>query len=107
MSIAERIASNRKRLRLSQEKLGDKVGVTRAAVSQWEHKDPEKRTTPGLEHLTELARIFDISLSELVGTPEGRESVDAELQRLEPSLAEILARSFLSQISDWKKLQKS
>ena len=36
MTIGQRIAEQRKRKGLSQEALGDKMGVSRQAISKWE-----------------------------------------------------------------------
>ncbi len=36
MSIGKNIAKYRKKLRLTQEALGDKIGITNQAVSKWE-----------------------------------------------------------------------
>lgn len=107
MTIGQKIRTHRKRLRLSQEKLGKMVGVTKAAVSQWELADQDRATMPGLSHLTELANIFGISLSELVGGQRDSTSIDAQLKQLDRDLAEVLHKRFQAQIIEFKKLPKS
>ncbi|MGI2025789.1 helix-turn-helix domain-containing protein [Endozoicomonas acroporae] len=49
--LHERIKFIRKILKLSQEDLGNIAEVSRVAVSQWESRDPDKRTAPNTERL--------------------------------------------------------
>lgn len=65
MTLGERISHYRKRLGISQEELGDRLGVSRQAVSKWE----TGKSAPDLENLLALARLFGVPLSELTGTP--------------------------------------
>jgi transcriptional regulator with XRE-family HTH domain len=53
----QRLRAARKAARRTQEELGKWVGVTRAAVSQWEHPDAGKRTRPRWETLAEVAKV--------------------------------------------------
>lgn len=62
MSIGQNIASRRKARKLSQEYIANQLGVSRQAVSKWE----TGQTEPTARNLVELARLFDISVSELV-----------------------------------------
>ena len=50
---------------LSQEELAEKVMVTRQAVSRWETGE----TTPNIETLKLLSRLFDVSINTLLGSP--------------------------------------
>ena len=63
MTFGERLMSLRRARGLSQEALGDMLDVTRQTVSKWERGD----STPELEKLVELSRIFGVSLDELAG----------------------------------------
>lgn len=63
MTFGERLMKLRRERGLSQEALGDMVDVTRQTVSKWERGE----STPELEKLMELARIFEISLDGLAG----------------------------------------
>lgn len=47
---------------LTQEEMGDRLGVTRQAVSNWEND----RNLPDIEMIVAMARAFDLSLDELV-----------------------------------------
>ncbi len=61
MNIGGSILEFRKKLNLSQEELADKIGVTRQTISKWELNE----TTPSLNQLLELAKVFNISLNDL------------------------------------------
>lgn len=63
MSIGEKIADLRKRDKMSQEELAEKVGVARQTISKWELDE----TSPDIKQAQELSKIFHISLDELVG----------------------------------------
>lgn len=62
MSIGSKILELRKGEKLSQEKLAEKIGVTRQTISNWELNE----SSPDLKQAKELSRIFSISLDELV-----------------------------------------
>ena len=66
MNFSEKLMELRKLRGWSQEELGNKLDVSRQTVSKWE----TGVTTPELEKLMELGRIFDISLDELTGLSE-------------------------------------
>ena len=50
---------------ISQEELAEKVFVTRQAVSRWETGE----TTPNVETLKLLSKLFDVSINTLLGSP--------------------------------------
>ena len=50
---------------LSQEEVAEKVFVTRQAVSRWENGE----TTPNIETLKLLSKLFDVSINTLLGSP--------------------------------------
>ena len=66
MNFAEHLMALRKQRGWSQEELGGRIGVTRQTVSKWEMG----QSTPELEKLVELARLFEISMDRLVGLEE-------------------------------------
>jgi len=66
MTLGQRISQYRKNLGISQEALGERLGVSRQAVSKWE----TGAATPDMENLLALAREFGVSVAELTGTPE-------------------------------------
>ena len=62
MSLSQNISQRRKALKLSQEYVASQLGVSRQAVSKWE----SGQTEPTAKNLVELARLFDMTVSELV-----------------------------------------
>ena len=61
----EKIRENRLRMGLSQQALGEKVGLTSVAVSKWERGQSQ----PDIPTLSRLADIFGLTLDELCGRP--------------------------------------
>ena len=66
MNFAEHLMALRKQRGWSQEELGNQIGVTRQTVSKWEMG----QSTPELEKLVELSRLFGMSIDQLVGLAE-------------------------------------
>ncbi len=62
MAIGKKIVNLRKKNNLTQEKLAEKIGVSRQTVSSWEGDI----TSPDLQQASLLAKYFHISLDELV-----------------------------------------
>lgn len=83
MTLGERIQALRKDAGLSQEELGEKLGVARQSVSKWE----SDTTIPELDKLIAMSRLFHISVGALLGIEESgeadRELTDRELAALE------------------------
>lgn len=65
--LAERIRAARNRAGMTQAQLARSVGVSREAVSQWEAKDPTKRTAPNNVNLAKVARTCRVSMDWLSG----------------------------------------
>ena len=80
IETANKLVELRKKHGLSQEELADKLGVSRQAVSKWERSE----ASPDTDNLIELAKLYDISLDELLlnkenNTESSNEKVDAEV----------------------------
>lgn len=72
MELAEKLRALRKQAGISQEKLAEKLGVSRQAVTKWE----TAAGIPDIENLRALSDLFQISLDELLGKEtEGQKSV--------------------------------
>lgn len=63
MDLGSKILELRKKQNLSQEKLGEKVGVTRQTISNWELNI----TLPDTKQLIALSQALLVSIDELVG----------------------------------------
>lgn len=72
MNFAEHLMTLRKQRGWSQEELGSQIGVTRQTVSKWEMG----QSTPELEKLVELSKLFGMSIDRLVGLEEPGERGD-------------------------------
>ena len=80
MTFSQQLYRLRRQRGLSQEKLGQAVGVSRQTVSKWELGE----TTPELEKLYLLCDFFQISMDELTGRGSGpapEESEGPEISR--------------------------
>ena len=69
MDFPQRVRAAREKLNLTQEDVAQRLGVTASAVSTWE----AGRARPRLDKLTQLAELFGITVSELMGEPAGQE----------------------------------
>lgn len=66
IEIANRLVNLRKSNNLSQEALAEKLGISRQAVSKWERAE----ASPDTDNLILLARLYGISLDELLKTED-------------------------------------
>ena len=66
MELSEKIQKLRKEHNLTQEQFAEKLFVSRTAVSKWE----TGRGMPSMESLQMIARLFRITLDELLSTEE-------------------------------------
>lgn len=87
MTLGERIQALRKDAGLSQEELGEKLGVARQSVSKWE----SDTTIPELDKLIAMSKLFHISVGALLGLEES-EGADRELTDRELAALEEIAR---------------
>ena len=62
IETANRLYEYRKKMGLSQEELAAKIGVSRQAVSKWERAE----ASPDTDNLIELAKVYGLSLDELL-----------------------------------------
>lgn len=86
MTVGQRIAQKRKELGLSQEALGERLGVSRQAIYKWE----SNATLPEIEKLVALSKIFAVPVGWLLGveepeqeTPQSDEMTQAQLDMVE------------------------
>ena len=69
IEIANRLVTLRKRNSLSQEALAEKLGISRQAVSKWERAE----ASPDTDNLIALAKLYHVSLDELLKINEEEE----------------------------------
>lgn len=69
MTLGQRIQELRKQRGMSQEALGDALGVSRQAVSKWEGDNG----IPELDTLITMSRIFEVTVGQLLGVEEATE----------------------------------
>lgn len=66
MKFNEKIIMLRKNKNLSQEDLGNELGVARQTISKWELGE----TTPEMDKLIKMSEIFEITLDDLIKDTE-------------------------------------
>ena len=74
IEIADRLVKLRKKNGLSQEELADKLGISRQSVSKWERAE----ASPDTDNLICLAKIYGVSLDELLSTEEDVDTIVKE-----------------------------
>lgn len=78
MSLAKRIAACRKQAGLSQEKLAERMGVSRQTISRWETGEAR----PDLEKFEQLCGVFSVSADALLfGAQSPAQPDDGEQSR--------------------------
>lgn len=73
LEIATRLVGLRKANKLSQEALAEKLGISRQAVSKWERAE----ASPDTDNLIALAKLYHVSLDELLKINEEEETDSA------------------------------
>ena len=72
MTLGQRIQELRKKQGLSQEGLGEALGVSRQAVSKWE----SDKGIPELDTIIAMSRLFSVTVGQLLGVEEPQEQPD-------------------------------
>lgn len=87
MTTGQRIAAKRKEYKLSQEALGEQLGVSRQSIYKWE----SDASLPEIDKLVALSRLFSVSVGWLLGVedapPEAAEAEQVESERSDASQA--------------------
>ena len=84
IEIADRLIKLRKKYVYSQEELADKLGLSRQAVSKWERAE----ASPDTDNLICLAKLYGVSLDELLSTDDDVETIVKEQVHKEESRSE-------------------
>ena len=77
MALSENIKARRTQLKMSQEYVANQLGISRQAVAKWEAGTSE----PTSKNLSELASLFEMSISELVDPQTYAEEQEAQEQK--------------------------
>lgn len=90
MTIGQRVGQKRKELGLSQEALGEQLGVSRQSIYKWESDS----ALPEIGKLIALSRLFGVSVGWLLGVEEppradGAEDADADAGSAVPETGEL------------------
>ena len=95
MTLGQRIAQKRKEQNLSQEALGEALGVSRQSIYKWESDS----ALPEIEKLVTLSRLFGVPVGWLLGVEEetasSREASD-ELTESQLKMVEAIAERYLA-----------
>ena len=93
MTLGTRIAALRRERGLSQEALGELVGVSRQAVSKWESDS----ALPDVNNCVALSRAFGITLAQLLELEE-ETAPSRELTQEQLEMAETIAKKYLESL---------
>ncbi len=73
-TMGQRITRQRKKLGLSQEQLGEQLGVSRQSISRWEADG----AVPEIDKLVAMSKLFCVSVGWLLGVEETEQPVQEE-----------------------------
>ena len=90
MTTGQRIAAKRKEQGLSQENLGEQLGVSRQAIYKWE----SDASLPDIDKLITLSRLFGVSVGWLLGVEEAPEKPEETLTDRQAELIEDIFRKY-------------
>ena len=97
MTLGQRTAQKRKELGLSQEALGERLGVSRQSIYKWE----SGTALPEIEKLIALSKLFGVSVGWLLGVEEDAapEAASGELTETQLKMVrEIVDRYLAAQL---------
>ena len=95
MTIGQRIACKRKELTLSQESLGEALGVSRQAIYKWE----SDAALPEIDKLISLSRLFGVSVGWLLGV-EDQAASEPEKAAVVPPASDELSEAQLRMVKE-------
>ena len=90
LTMGQRIAQQRKALGLSQEGLGDRMGVSRQAISKWESDG----AVPEIDKLIALSKLFSVSVGWLLGVEESAPQQAEELTEAQMKMVEEIVKKY-------------
>lgn len=84
IEIANRLQQLRKQKGYSQEQFADELGISRQAVSKWERAE----ASPDTDNLILLARLYGVSLDELLSTEQTSQEIKEEKEEADDKKTE-------------------
>lgn len=98
MTLGQRIAQKRKELGLSQESLGERLGVSRQAIYKWESDS----SLPEIEKLIALSKIFSVPVGWLLGVEEAASAPsDGKLTEEQLAMVQEIVDRYLAAQKEW------
>lgn len=95
MTLGQRIQELRKQRGLSQEGLGEALGVSRQAVSKWEGDNG----IPELDTLIAMSRLFEVTVGRLLGVEQPPAQAEDAAPGTQADQAESVLRRYVEQTS--------
>jgi len=95
MTIGQRIAQKRKELALSQEALGETLGVSRQSIYKWE----SDAALPEIDKLIALSKLFRVSVGWLLGVEETAAEAP-DIQESAPGAGDGLSEAQLKMVEE-------
>lgn len=92
MTVGQRIALKRKELGLSQEALGEHLGVSRQSIYKWE----SDTVLPEVDKLIALSRLFSVSVGWLLGVEDAQPEPSPELTPEQLAMVKEIVVQYLS-----------
>ena len=98
MTLGQRIAQKRKELGLSQEALGDQLGLSRQSIYKWEADS----SVPEIEKLITLSKLFGVSVGWLLGVEDDtrqdtpHQNTSSELNETQLKMVEEIVARYLA-----------
>lgn len=77
MNFGKKLLDARKKANLSQEEIAEKLNITRQTVSKWESNE----TVPNINQVKLLAKIYKISLEELLNYNKVDEEIESIIKK--------------------------
>ena len=99
MTLGQRIQELRKQQRLSQEALGEALGVSRQAVSKWEGDNG----IPELDTLIAMSRQFRVTVGQLLGVEEASYTEDGSSEGISEERLEAILRQYTAEASSHRR----
>ena len=78
--LSQRIKELRKKYRISQQELANRLKVHQSAVSNWE----QNKTRPTMDNIAEVANIFGVTIEDMLGIPRTPQGAFEMYNKLAP-----------------------